>query len=81
MSNQADLQQVKNRMERLRKEGTPVRVSVMGLRCKPEIKEEPAVVTGLFPRVFTVEMAGDFLPKTHSLQYIDVLTGQVVIEE
>ena len=43
--------------------------------------KEQAVIVGVYSNIFLIEERDSGYPRTHSLQYIDVLTKQIVIAE
>ena len=75
------VEHIKSEIERLYKTDPNVLVSVNMKRPKLIIERAPAKIVGVYKNIFRIEECGTGLPTRHTLQYSDVLIGQVVIEK
>ena len=48
---------------------------------KVDLKNSPAVIRGIYPHVFRIEECVSGYPQCHTLQYKEILTGQIEIVE
>lgn len=48
---------------------------------KVSVRNEPAVIVGMYPNFFQIEERESGYPRRHTLQYNDVLMGRVEILE
>ena len=75
------LEEIKTKIERLYRKAPNIHVSVNLSHPRLVIKESQAVIVGVYSNIFLIEERDSGYPRTHSLQYIDVLTKQIVIAE
>lgn len=75
----SELDSAKARIKRLYEQGCEVRVNVHTSRPKVCIEGARAVIKGVYPNIFRIEEREDGYPRCHTVQYTDLLTGQVEI--
>jgi len=67
--------QVKARYEK----NPNVRVNISITRPRLRLRDDPAVITGVYPNLFRLEEYSSGAPKSHTLQYTDILTKRIEI--
>lgn len=72
---------IKNEVKRLFETNPNIHISVKMSRPKLNVSCRPAVIKGVYPNIFRVEENSDGHLKCHSLQYSEILTGQIEISE
>ena len=72
---------IRNKIKRLYEAGGDVHVSINTVRPRINVENSPAKIKGVYPNIFRIEEYDDGVPKCHSVQYTDVLIGQVKISE
>lgn len=75
------IQQIKQQIETLAREGKTVSVRVSLTRPKIRLENVAVKVIGAYANIFRIEAVGCTPPKYYSLQYTDVLIGQIVFTE
>jgi len=75
------LTEIKNGIERLYRTNPHIHISVTMSRPRIIVEGTPAVITGVYKNIFQIEACDSGRPVRHTLQYGDVLIGQVVIRE
>lgn len=75
------LDRIKDQIARLYKTDPNIHVSLSLSRPKLEIKNDPAVIKNVYSNVFRIEERSTGAPQCHTLQYTDILTGQIAIAE
>ena len=75
------LQIIKDGIKMLYETAPAVHISVNMTRPRLVIEDSPAVITGVYPNIFRIEERGSGYPRSHSLQYTDVLIGHIRISE
>lgn len=58
-----------------------IRMDVRMIHPKIELKNDPVTIKGVYKNVFRIEEYSSGVPKCHTLQYTDILTGQFRIIE
>ena len=75
------LQIIKDGLKLLYETAPAVHISVNMTRPRLVIEDSPAVITGVYPNIFRIEERSSGYPRSHSLQYTDVLIGHIRISE
>lgn len=75
------LERTREKIKHLYETNPHVHVNVSISHPKIELKNDPAVIKGVYPHVFRIEETSNGVPQYHTLQYTDVLTGQIEIAE
>ena len=75
------LDHIKGEIEKLYKTNPNIHVSLKLARPKLIVKEAPAKITGVYRNIFQIEESDGGRPIRHTVQYGDVLIGQVKIRE
>ena len=76
------IEQIKKDVERLYRNTPYIHISVCRMRPKILVEAQPAKIVGVYKNIFQVEECEPGkMPARHTLQYSDILIGQVVIEE
>jgi len=72
---------IKARLTELCRTNPNIHVSVSIVHPRVSIQNDPAVLLGTYRNVFRIEERSTGQPRCHTLQYVDVLTGQIRIAE
>lgn len=56
-----------------------IRINVALTKPKIFLQNEQVLIKGVYPHIFQIEEKSGGSPKTHTLQYGDVLTGHIEI--
>lgn len=72
---------IKGKIQKLYESDPHIHVNVSKNRPKVVIRNQPAVITGVYRNVFQIEECSSGTPKRYTLQYTDVYIGQVEILE
>lgn len=72
---------IKNEIRRLYETDPMIHVSVKMTHPKVVVKESPARIVGVYRNIFQIEQQDDGRPHRYTLQYTDILIGQVTIAE
>ena len=76
------IEQIKNEIERLYKTNPNIHISVSRAHPKVIVEKSPAKIIGVYKNIFQVaECEPGKIAARHTIQYGDILIGQVVIEE
>lgn len=72
---------IKSKIQRLYKTNPNIHINVAITHPKVNLKNEPVVIKGIYPHIFQIEEKSSSSPKTHTLQYTDVLLHHIEIVE
>jgi uncharacterized protein Veg len=72
---------IKAKMQKLYKTNRNIHINVAITSPKVNLKNEPVVIKGVYPHIFQIEEKSSGSPKTHTLQYTDVLLHHIEIVE
>lgn len=75
------LDSIKRKIAYLYKNHPKIHVNISLSRPKINLQNDPAKIVGIYPNVFIIEESSSGAVKSHTLQYIDVLTKQIEIVE
>jgi uncharacterized protein Veg len=75
------VEEVRFALEKLYKNGGKIHVNINKTRPKLTVKNSEAEIKGVYPNIFRIEENDAGYPRCHSIQYTDVLVGQVEISE
>lgn len=75
------LPRIKNAIAKLYQSNPHIHVNISMTHPKLLLKNDPAVIKGIYPYVFRIEEYSTGVAKCHTLQYVDVLTGKIEISE
>lgn len=73
--------EIKRKIKELYESSPCVHISVNMTRPRLIISNSPAVIKGVYPNIFRIEEMSSGYPRSHSLQYTDVLIGHIKISE
>lgn len=72
---------IKSKIQKLYKTNPNIHINVAIAHPKLNLKNEPVVIKGIYPHIFQIEEKSSSSPKTHTLQYTDVLLHHIEIVE
>lgn len=72
---------IKSQIKALYETNPNIHINISLSHPRSSFTNDPVVIKGVYPHVFRIEETSSGVPKCHTLQYTDVLTGQVSIEE
>lgn len=72
---------IKAKIQKLYKTNPNIHINVSITNPKLNLKNEPVVIKAIYPHIFQIEEKSSGLPKTHILQYTDVLQHYIDIIE
>ena len=72
---------IKSGIAELYRKGEPIHVNVSLSHPKVSLKNDLARIVGVYPYVFRIEEKSSGAAKCHTLQYSDILTGNIEIIE
>ena len=75
------LDTVKSKIRELYETNPNIHVNITVGHPKINLKSDPAVIIGVYPHIFRIEEYSEGEPKCHTLQYTDLLTNQIQIDE
>lgn len=75
------LNYIKSEIQRLYKTNPNIHVNVKASRTKLAVESSAAVIKSVHSKFFRIEETSSGYAKCHSVQYAEVLTGNVVILE
>ncbi len=75
------VEQIREKIKELYESSPCVHISVNMTRPRLVINDSPAVIKGVYPNIFRIEEVSTGYPRSHSLQYTDVLIGHIKISE
>lgn len=74
-------QQLHAAIEQLYDKDPHIHVTIHLSHPRREGEDIPATIRGVYPNIFRIEECKDGYVRSHSVQYTELLTGQVVIRE
>lgn len=77
----SSLENIKAKIEKLYKTNPNIHINVALVNPRLNIKNDPAVIKGVYPYIFQIEENSSGKPKCHTLQYEDVLINRIEIVE
>lgn len=77
----ASVDTIKRDIERLYRTNPNIHINVSMKNPRVFLLDEPVTITGVYAHIFLIEEHTMGVPKTHTLQYADILTHQVEILE
>ena len=75
------LDTIKSEIRRLYETNPNIHINVSISRPKIHLTNEAAVIKGVYRNIFRIEQCSSGTPICYTLQYADILTGQVQIPE
>lgn len=75
------LEMIKSRVNYLYTHSPKVRMNVKLMHPRLELNNDPVEIKAVYKNVFRIEEYSTGVPKCHTLQYTDILTGQFQIVE
>ena len=72
---------IKSRIKKLYDTSPDIHINICIARSKDSLKNEPAVIKGVYPHIFQIEEYSSGSPKCHTFQYTDLFTKQIEIAE
>ena len=72
---------IKSKIQKLYATNPNIHINVTLTRPKVNLKNEPVVIEGVYPHIFQIKEKSSGSPKTHTLQYTDVLLQHIEILE
>lgn len=75
------LESIKQQVKELYKTAPQVHMTLTIARSKIKTESISGTITGVYPRIFTVEETNSMPVKVHSVQYTDLLTGMTKLDE
>ena len=73
------LDEIKSKVKERFENNPKVRVNVSITRPRLRLRGDEALITGVYPNVFRLEEYSSGAPKSHTLQYTDILTKRIEI--
>lgn len=70
---------IRSKILKLYKTNPNIHINAAITNSKAILKNEPVVIKGVYPHIFQIEERSDGSPKTHTLQYSDVLINHIEI--
>ncbi len=75
------IEKIKTRIKELYEQKCEVHITITLSHPRIYLNQAPVVITGVYPHVFRVEELNRETVKSHTLQYSDLLTSNVKIDE
>lgn len=75
------IEKIQIRIKELYESKTKIHITITLSHPRIYLNNAPAVITGVYPHVFRVEILNCENKNSHTLQYSDLLTSSVKIEE
>lgn len=72
---------IRRRVKRLYETNPNIHLNVRIPHHKVTVQAAPAVIRGVYPNIFCVEETTSGQPRSHSIQYTEILIGQIEIPE
>lgn len=72
---------IRSKIQKLYNNNPSIHINVAITRPKVILKNEPVVIKGIYPHIFQIEERSSGFPKTHTVQYSDVLLNHIEIIE
>ena len=76
-----NLSLIKSQIFYLYKTNPKVHIDVSNKSYRKHLTNVPAVITGVYPNIFTAKLKEDDIEKTYTCQYVDLLTHNIEIKE
>lgn len=73
--------ELKERIKKLYEQNPNIHINLTLKRAKENLKNLPAVITGVYTHLFSVQVEDKGFPQTYSVQYAEVLINKVEILE
>lgn len=73
------LEAIRDKIQKLYHTDPHIRINVTLTRSRIELKDEPVTIKGVYRHIFQIEEQSSGAPKTHTLQYSDILIGHIEI--
>ena len=77
----SSLDVIRQKINELYQTHTEIHISVSMARPKVSIQNDIAIIKGVYPHIFQVEECSSDTPKCHTIQYTDILTNNIRINE
>ena len=77
----ASLEAIRARIKARFESDPHVHLDVSLSRPRLELHNDPVLLKGVYPHIFVIEECSGGRPKTHSLQYADIVAGHIRIVE
>lgn len=75
------LDSIRSKILKLYKTNPNIHINAALTNSKAVLKNEPVVIKGVYPHIFQIEERSSGAPKTHTLQYSDILINRIEILE
>ncbi len=75
------IEEIKERITALYNQRQRVHITINLSHPRINLNQTPVIITGVYPHVFRVEELYSEIKKSHTLQYNDLLTSNVRIDE
>lgn len=75
------LDSIRSKILKLYKANPNIHINAALTNSKAVLKNEPVVIKEVYPHIFQIEERSSGAPKTHTLQYSDVLINHIEILE
>ncbi|MBK6087509.1 Veg family protein [Ruminococcus difficilis] len=75
------LDMIKKKVNYLYSVSPRIRINVRLNHPRLELKNDEVEIKGVYKNIFTIEEYTTGVPRIHSLQYVDILTGNIEIVE
>ncbi len=75
------LEKIKTRISELYKTNPEIVMDVALSRPRLTLQNAEATITGVYPHIFQITENSSGAPKSHTLQYADILIGSIVIKD
>lgn len=72
---------IKRKIKQLYETNPNVHINVKITHPKLTVNTSPAIIKGVYPNIFRIEESISGYPRCHTVQYAEVLSGQVNIAE
>lgn len=79
--NMVTVKQLHAAIEQLYEKDPHIHVTIHLSHPRRDGEDIPATIRGVYPNIFRIEECKDGYVRSHSVQYTELLTGQVVIRE
>lgn len=75
------LEIIKSRIQKLYNTNPNIHINVTLTNPRVNLSNQSVIIKGVYPNIFRIEETSGGQPKCHTLQYTDILTKHIVIEE
>lgn len=72
---------IKNKIRYLYENNPNIHMNVTINHPKIELKNDPAVIKGVYSHIFRIEEYSKGVPQSHTIQYTDIMTKRIEIVE